>query len=82
MSSGSAAVNVYRNMQTKDIVDSISKNEFDQGQQLQIQECIRAFNIELKHIQPLKQCFIKGDKSKSGFIQVRDLVTAFAEMNF
>ena len=31
MSSGSAAVNVYRNNQTKDIVENISKNEFDQG---------------------------------------------------
>ena len=29
MSSGSAAVNVYRNIQTKGIVESISKNEFD-----------------------------------------------------
>ena len=31
MSSGSAAVNVYRNMQTKDIVDHVGKNEFDKN---------------------------------------------------
>ena len=54
MSSGSAAVNIYKNLQTKDIIDILSKNEFSKQQQFHIQECIRVFNIDLNHIQPLK----------------------------
>lgn len=81
MSSGSAAINQYRNVQTKDIIDRISKSEFDQGQSFQIQECIRAFNIELKHIQPLKAMFIKCDKNKTGIIKTKDLVKRLYKIN-
>jgi len=31
MSSGSAAINLYRNVQNKSIIDNLSKCEFDKG---------------------------------------------------
>lgn len=81
MSSGSTAINQYRNVQNKDIIENVSKSEFDKAQELQIQECIRAFNIELKHIQPLKSIFIKCDYNKTGMVLCKDFIKRLHKMN-
>lgn len=80
MSSGSAVINIYKNVQNRDIINVISKNEFTKQQELQIQECIRAFNIELRHLQPLKKAFIKCDKNHCGLITVKSLIKRIYKM--
>jgi hypothetical protein len=58
----------------------LSQNEFSKSQQLQIQECIRTFQVELKHLNPLKKAFIKTDKAKCGIITLKDLVKRLVKM--
>ena len=74
MSSASAAINVYKNTQSQNLINQLGKNEFLRPQQLQIQECIRTFQIELRHIDPLKNAFICEDKNREGTITVKQLV--------
>lgn len=77
MSSSSAAINIFKNIQTKDILNVLSQTEFSLQQQLQIQECLRSFNIDLQHLIPLRSQFIKCDKQKTGKIRAEQLVKRF-----
>ena len=52
----------------------MSKNEFLKSQELQIQECIRAFQIELRHLDPLKRAFIAADKQHIGVVTVKEII--------
>jgi hypothetical protein len=81
MSSGSAAINVYKNTQQQTIINQLSKNEFLRSQQLQIQECIRTFQIESRHLDPLKGAFIAADEEQMGTCTVKQLVRALHAMN-
>jgi Ca2+-binding EF-hand superfamily protein len=38
---------------------------------------MRSFNLDLKHLEPVKSLFIKCDKNNSGKIYAKDLIRAF-----
>lgn len=80
MSSGSAAINIYKNVQTQGILGEICRSDFNREQQRQIQECLRSFNIELQHLAPLRIQFIKCDRHRQGRIKAKDLVKRFAKI--
>lgn len=80
MSSGSAAINIYKNVQTRGILGEICRSDFNTEQQRQIQECLRSFNIELQHLMPLRIQFIKCDRQRQGRIKAKDLVKRFVKI--
>jgi hypothetical protein len=41
---------------------------------MQIMECMREFNIDLLHLQPVKIAFIKCDIAQTGKIYAKDLI--------
>lgn len=80
MSSSSAAVNIYKNLESENLLLQYSNNEFNHRQEKQIQECMRSFNIELSHLLPLKSNFIKCDRDHTGFIQIQDLIKRLSKV--
>lgn len=80
MSSSSAAINIYKNVQTQGVLGEICRSDFNKEQQRQIQECLRSFNIELQHLMPLRIQFIKCDKHRQGRIKAKDLVKRFVKI--
>lgn len=50
----------------EDVIKLVSSNEFDQSRQKQIEECIRAFNINYRHVNDMKKCFIDCDLDDAG----------------
>ena len=71
MSSASAAVNSFKNVENKVVIANMSKLEFSQPQISQIQDCIRNLNIDLTYFMPLQMAFIKADKNQNGMITVK-----------
>jgi hypothetical protein len=53
-----------KNNDTSDIINQLSKNEFNQVRRLQIEECIRQFGINVKMITELKKTFLACDLDK------------------
>jgi len=74
MSSASAAVNSFKNVENKVVIANMSKLEFSQPQISQIQDCIRNLNIDLTYFMPLQMAFIKADKNQNGMVTVKKLI--------
>ena len=53
MSSASAAINLYKNVESKSIITAVGQSEFNKVQTLQIQECIRSLMIDIRHFIPV-----------------------------
>lgn len=78
-SSASKALNVMRNQQTSDIINLVCKNEFNRLRQRQIQECIRAFNIEQRHIVELKKAFTACELNSRSETTLKELLESIHE---
>lgn len=78
-SSASKALNVMRNQQTSDIINLVCKNEFNRLRQRQIQECIRAFNIEQRHIVELKKAFTACSLNARSETTLKELLESIQE---
>lgn len=53
-----------KNNETSDIINQLSKNEFNQVRRQQIEECIRQFGVNTKMITELKKTFLACELDK------------------
>lgn len=56
----------YKNQQMDDVIKLVTSNEFGPKRQKEIMECIRAFQIDLRHVQEVKKVFIDCDLDGDG----------------
>ena len=80
-SSASTAFVTQKNRQTTDIIKLISNNAFSQKRQSQIQECIRVFGIDNRHVNDLKRAFMDTELDHNGDSTTGQLIEKMKEFN-
>lgn len=68
-----------KNIQAADIIEMASKSDFNKLRKKQIQECIRAFNIEQRHIVELKKAFTACSLNENNETPIKDLLESIQE---
>lgn len=79
MSSASPEINIYKNLQTAEIIASVSKNSFNKVEQRQIEECMRQFNIDFRTLVKFTRIFMDADVKNCGFVSIGDMVDHLIE---